>query len=583
MLPPRLVIGKLPGDFRAALDIPAGPWCFVDHPSDFDTWSMYDFIPDVRDDAETNRSIEAFAECLAYRRRIFPILANRLNLVNRSEYSSAFWRGLIEYWLVTLLQILYVARQTAMSLADRYRHVDLCVELQDGEAGWRFTDTEDFVEKAFNNVDFFAWAVSEFLRRLAPANWMLLHKQITNGDGKRCREHRASEVRFGAYVREFLRGIQARLAPRCFGVYGIKGWRAVAISVVLSVKPRITKAPSFREAEVFEAYSLDTADPFAPLCEAELLGLIERAMPDSFRHIADLPSLGWRFAKGKIRIVGNLVVVSDAVKKAIALARQNGELVLGSQHGSSYGDQLLAPTAVVEYALDGFITWGWANHPTYAGNFIPLSAPHLGRIRHREEKPELIYVGIHVPLFYPRIEDTYGTKEVLRYVRDKIRFLEQLAPPVRDQILYRAQVFKYAMNEVPYLKMRFSELRLLEERPEKKLASCRLVVIDSPSTVFFQALAANIPTIAFWSKSFWRMHGAAEALYDELRQAGILHEDPETAAQKINDVWDSVQEWWQGQEVQAARTRWCHEYARTSPKWFGEWVRTLWGLWSAKC
>lgn len=566
----RLIIGLVPEDFHPGLDVVAGPWCFLERPQDFDTWAELPFVLDVR--GSGSGAHMAFAHCAEYRDRLFPRIVVELNRLNRSAYSHEFWRQLIDYWLITLVQIFFVAEHTAAELAKTYGNRPLLVELSPLHVGWRFKDTEAFIEGALHNLDFFVWVLSRAIERQPGTHWTLSYS--TQGDivygGGATGETSVTK----ATLRRLLWAVRARLAPRCFGVYGLSGWRAILLSILLSCKPPIS--PPLRGGPKTIPGGNEGAATLLGVPDDNFLDLALSALPDSFQNVAAIPSLGWRYVKGKMRIVGNIVVISDTVKKAIALARESGEVVLGSQHGACYGDLAVPATATVEFALDGFITWGWSRHPFWQGNFLPLVSPHLSRFRHKRLTDELIMIGVNIPLFYPRIEGTYGTKQVLQYVRAKVWFLERIDQCIFARLKYRPHLYPYMMSDVAYLKRKFPQLRLLQQRPEVSLQSCRLAVIDNPSTTLFQALAANVPTVAYWEPDYYEMHESAVQVYDGLRRAGILFNDARDAAAKVNAVWDRIDDWWGDPIVQAARQVWCDEYARSSGRWFSEWAGVLW-------
>ena len=49
-----------------------------------------------------------------------------------------------------------------------------------------------------------------------------------------------------------------------------------------------------------------------------------------------------------------------------------------------------------------------------------------------------------------------------------------------------------------------------------------------------------------------------------LINAGILHLSPKSAANKVNEIWDKTENWWQQKNVQDARKEFCDIYARKS-------------------
>lgn len=81
-----------------------------------------------------------------------------------------------------------------------------------------------------------------------------------------------------------------------------------------------------------------------------------------------------------------------------------------------------------------------------------------------------------------------------------------------------------------------------------------------------ETLEANRPTIAFWQEGLDHLVEEAIPYYELLINAGIVHLTPESAALKVNQVWDDVENWWKSREVQNARENFCHQYARTSKR-----------------
>jgi len=94
----------------------------------------------------------------------------------------------------------------------------------------------------------------------------------------------------------------------------------------------------------------------------------------------------------------------------------------------------------------------------------------------------------------------------------------------------------------------------------------RIIVHSYDSTGLLETLEANIPTIAFWQNGLDHLVDEAIPYYNLLIGVGIVHLTPESAALKINEVWDDVEKWWQSSQVQSAREIFCSQYARTSKR-----------------
>jgi len=76
----------------------------------------------------------------------------------------------------------------------------------------------------------------------------------------------------------------------------------------------------------------------------------------------------------------------------------------------------------------------------------------------------------------------------------------------------------------------------------------------------------NIPTIAFWQSGLDHLRDSAVPYYQRLVDAGIVHLSPASAADKVNQIWDDVDEWWSSAVVQEARIFFCDRYARNSKR-----------------
>ena len=94
------------------------------------------------------------------------------------------------------------------------------------------------------------------------------------------------------------------------------------------------------------------------------------------------------------------------------------------------------------------------------------------------------------------------------------------------------------------------------------ISRSRLVVHSYDSTGILETLSSNVPTLCFWHGGLGHLRASALPYYEQLRQAGILFDSPEAAAQKVSEVWGNVPAWWNSEEVQNARTSFCDRYAR---------------------
>ena len=84
------------------------------------------------------------------------------------------------------------------------------------------------------------------------------------------------------------------------------------------------------------------------------------------------------------------------------------------------------------------------------------------------------------------------------------------------------------------------------------------------STGLLETLSKDIPSIAFWQNNLDHVCDSILKDYERLVDVGIIHLSPESAAEKVNEIWDNVNKWWTQESVQNARRQFCAKYARIS-------------------
>jgi putative transferase (TIGR04331 family) len=92
----------------------------------------------------------------------------------------------------------------------------------------------------------------------------------------------------------------------------------------------------------------------------------------------------------------------------------------------------------------------------------------------------------------------------------------------------------------------------------------RLLIFSYDSTGILEALTSNIPTLAFWQNGLDHLNDSAKIQYQKMIEAGIFYLNPESLAKTVNEIWDSVEFWWNQESIQIARVEFCRQYARSS-------------------
>ena len=108
-----------------------------------------------------------------------------------------------------------------------------------------------------------------------------------------------------------------------------------------------------------------------------------------------------------------------------------------------------------------------------------------------------------------------------------------------------------------------------------ELRESRLAISTYNATTYLQTFVADFPTILFWNPQHWEVRVSAQPYFDRLRQVGILHDTPERAADKVNEIADDPMSWWKQPRIQEAKDLFCAQFARTSDDWLEDWTHEL--------
>ncbi len=254
----------------------------------------------------------------------------------------------------------------------------------------------------------------------------------------------------------------------------------------------------------------------------------------------------------------------DEIFKAWTAAKvEQGTPYIIGQHGANYGAGEYAPSETHEVATaDRYLTWGWEED---SAKHRPVATLTMIGKRAQKWDPE---GGLLL------VERGGGHRETLwdespafrKYLEAQFGFVAGLSERISGQVtvrLYSAYLYS-SWSEDTIWKERFPKIQLDDGTCPigKQIGRSRLMVFSYESTGILESLAGNIPMLFFYDTGSWPLRSSAQPFYDRLKQVGIFHETPESAANQVNKIWDDVQGWWVRDEVQEARRMFCDHFAR---------------------
>jgi hypothetical protein len=538
----------MPEGARPDSHIAAGAWCFAGREDKFPGWdgdgpgAPFPLPPDPFPDADAilDAARSANAEVL----RLCRLFAG-------DGVSEKFSLTAFGPFLLLAAHMLLERQKRVLDLIALYGGERLRVETVP-EGDFSFGDSLDFMLRGVQNPSFNHYVYSRILESAAPAGWEAIENPKAAPAPSFVGPRRSG--------RDLLRRALLFLLPfppaKGFGL-----WEILLLSCAVLLNRR----------EMPDA-SLD----FAAYCSAPprwvfpAERLIRRCLPTALAEALGKPlpktPASSRGRIGALRGMSPAYSQDDAYCLRLGVLRAGGCRLFGIQHGANYGNLKSVGGLPFEYSQHAFFTWGWGAGHANPANAVPLPHPALLSVagRHKEEKAVLILVGAEMSSLSYRLKSRPQSGALVAYRRAKIAFFNALlAGKTKDMELEYRPYFRVAggLEDGSYVLSRLPEVKLCAGDLTRRMLGCRLLVLDHYGTTLHCALAADVPTLAFWRREDWGMDGQSGETLETLRRAGMLFDDAQSAAARVPDLWDDTERWWKSDAVRAARRLWLERYA----------------------
>jgi putative transferase (TIGR04331 family) len=254
----------------------------------------------------------------------------------------------------------------------------------------------------------------------------------------------------------------------------------------------------------------------------------------------------------------------DPVKAYASQKIEDGSVLVYGQHGGGYGTAKLNVDEEHEVCIaDRYLSMGWVNNQN--PKIIPMS--HF-RFRKKwpgpfNKKNDLLLVTLDASRYSFR-GCTESALDMKKYLRDAFLCVDSLSA-----VAQRSVVVRLAQNEKGWFHAsrwqdRFPKI-IIEHGSQdiyRLMKNSRMVISTYNQTTILETLAFNIPSVLFCDLQQTPLRDTAVPFYAQLKQVGIFHDTPESAAKHINEVWNDVDSWWFSESVQNAVTEFTHHYCR---------------------
>ena len=534
---------------------------------------------------ELHERYNDFAELLTLEKKLFPKFCRLLNQYHSTNYSIRFWQITTGHWFRLLFT----------QLIFRVKALKQCLQEYDISSTISYTSdkyslTPIFFSEIIDDRLLVPWKENilnnKILNLLPEANFPIEYIKIQQNNKYNYNQN--LEVGTSSYKKKIFKNIikYYQILSKKF----INNNDAFIINTYLPIKEEIKLELAFGQLPqlwkyedrvnsylLFKSLKIDTnsRDELTKKFENRsenyleniftklLFELIPIIYLEGFNeHTKIVKKLSWPKSP-KFIFTSNEFIDNDNFKLWSALKVEQGTKYFIGQHGNNYGSKINTSPRIEEVVPDKFITWGWTNQ---SRNVVP------GFIFKNEKKKYTFNPKgglLLVEATLTKHSTTYDERfEYVQYLENQLKFVSCLGNKLKEKLTIRLAprylISRWAVHQRwndfdPNIKLENGIAKIT-----KLFSQNRLTIFSYDSTGMLETLSRNIPTLGFWSDDYNHLLDEAKPFYKILADVGIIHFSAESAAKKIDEIWDNIDEWWSRSDVQEARKIFCAQYAKNS-------------------
>lgn len=554
-----------------------GKWCLREH--DRTLWENMDAVVAAPIGATSNDRYLMLQEARNIESEIFPRLIKVLNEFHSSNYDERYWKIVLGHWLRDTIELLINRVNTIEKSFTQFQISGITTyEFPKSIlAGANYSDAINKTNENYWNAQLFNKIINLLAIEVIQNRELKYEPKL-----KKEKLDDAFNTDFTKQTKEFIyrlcREVASKLA-RDSDALIVNSYLPLGKEFLLNVW--LGQFPQWRLSPRFEP-SIETNDDIRAalgqklkilantkleeIISSLLFDLIPICYLEGYSELSQVAeSLDWP-KNPRFIFTSNNFAYDDVFKLWAANKVAKGIPYFTGQHGNDYGVNRYQQQTIEEVTSDIFLTWGWKRdleQHTPAFLFKNISNP---RGKNKKNRGVMLIES----LLGFRINVWDQTDQFEKYMAEQFSFVSSLETRIREELTVRLHsTHNQMLGEEDLRWENFDRTINLDSGkvPIRELWQEQRVIVHSyDSTGLLETLEADIPTIAFWQNRLDHLVDEAIPYYNLLISVGIVHLTPESAALKINSVWDDVYKWWKSSEVQSARKIFCSEYARTSER-----------------
>lgn len=489
----------------------------------------------------------------------------KLNEIHKVQYSNDYWKVIIGPWLIRFVSIIY-DRVRSIELAKKNKILYVKINNYSKE-DYEFNDIIDF----YNNITSDNWNNIIYHQIIKTLKYCPI-KTFT------CIKEKKTENKKN--IKQKLIFIISKLTNLFYffirknDIFFIKTYFGTKISFFLQLC--LLQFPYIANEEIRLRFDRrKRVISFNKKKSNKIIYLLDRLIP---KHIPKIYLEGYKNTlkfidrlpwpkQPKFIYSSNSFLNDDIFNIYLAEKKRRYKTkFISGQHGGGYFSSKYNFNQKLQFDIsDFFLTWG--HKYNRSNKYIPMFNFLNNKKVNFRKNGRLLFIDYEFSRFPCGIGLTiFMQNKHLQSLEDRFNFFKKINSKIINfsTIKMTTEDFGWKTKERYESKGIICNFAKRNDNLFELLAQSRICVSNINSTVYLQTLDINFPTIIFLNKNIELMNKEFLLSLNNLRDAGVVFYTPQEAANQVNLVWDSVDDWWNSKKVQNSVSIFCNKHTNRS-------------------
>jgi putative transferase (TIGR04331 family) len=497
-------------------------------------------------------------------------ISTRLNEIHGINYSLFSWRIILGPWLGFFIQILF-DRWSMVNIAVQNNEMLFCNVIAKDIEKFIPNDMVEFTN-FYLSASWNEYIYGEIIEKYFSDRILVSHIHQSENKLKKTKKYRNLKIIIIKKVISVYNKITTGKNDALFISTYIPKFKELLIQLKFRQIPKIWFSPKINDlpySELMRNWQLDGSgkDVFLKIANQLVVKNIPKAYLEGFKQLNHASKkIGWPL-NPRLVFTATSHENNDLFKLWLAWQRERLEFpLIILQHGGHFGMNKFSFHEEHQIRISNkWLSWGWSDKTR--PNIYPLGITKVIGKKPSANRSKCKYLMIQMatPKQSHHLSAFPIAGQWLEYFQDQEDFIGSLPEKILKDIQIRLSPSDYGWKQ----RERYGELLDTKQfSPIRRgvyedMAESKVCIISYNATTLLEAIALNIPTIAFWNEEHWEASDDFKSLLVELKKVGIFHSNPISASGHLQRISEDVLGWWNHQQTQLVVGLFSNQFAKT--------------------